>query len=1242
MSKALNWMFLGATARETVSRSLRSRLAATTILAVVPFLGYGRQAYAICDTTNAPDIECTGEITGANLSYDNANVTTKAPFSVTTDGLYIDGFGDIRFTDNNASSITNTRYGGTGLHVESDGADGDTPGAVTIITNGDISGTGNGIAAYNRDFGGSGNLAITVTGTVTGRDVDEEELDDDIGNDGIHAENYGNALTITAGAGSTVSGEHNAVDARNYGYGDLTINADGALTGNEYDAVFARNYGRDLKITVGAQSVIDGAGSGINAQNLGEDGHNLEIVVDGHVTGRGYDGIRARNAKYIKYYGEDPEGNPYERPYYGSGVDLKITTGAQSVIFGDDNGIDARNYGTGVLDIKADGYVTGNSNDGIYARTEAHNYEEGAVTDLTITTGAQSVVRGGGHGIGAQNYGNGDLTIDANGWVAGYSEDGGDGINAYNYEDSDALTITTGANSTVRGNDDGIQAENRSYDEDDGGLKITVEGVVTGQNGSGINAINGQSARYDEDTEDYTALSITTGANSVVTGAGYGIAATNRGRGKFTIVADGKVTGRYADGINAENHEDGLEMTITTGSGSAVAGFGGDGIDAEQDGYGNLIITVNGTVTGTAPDNDVLAFNAPDNEAFGINAKNNGYLDSDNNDFNDSQLRITVGGDGLVQGKTAGIRANAINGNSIYVTNYGVVRNLSGDSADRAIVTLHGDTHVVNNGDLIGSIHFGVPDGDEDPFGGKDSLDNHGVWNLADSESDFGENNGPFGDRLGNTGTILAADDPTTSEHSSIFGLESFENEGGLISLVDGKEGDVLEISATEGTDGTVYTGTNGHLAVDAALKAGGPDDHLSDEFIIHGTTAEGTTSIHVNVASAAGANLDGIPVVRIEEGDLGPGQFALDGPVNGGFFTWGLRLDDGGENWYELYTLTDANGNAIPGAGTYEFAAAITASQDIWLQTANSVLQRQADLRSLLSNVGVTPVADYSEPVEPTPLAPSITPGFWYTAFGAYVERDDEQNGVSIDRTQTTYGGMAGFDFGTQGVGDAWLFGVFGGYLASELEFKTTNSDWNYEGPTVGAYATYLNQALFVDATVKADFLDIDIDPDDLAVGENDADTDGLNVGGRIDTGYKFGHTVYIEPQATLAVVYTDIDDVDIFGGTVEFEDQTSVRGRLGLRVGVDHTQLDDTIYSADVTASVWEDFSSDSEVNIVDTGLPDFGASDSPSSTYGDVALGLSAASPDGWSAFVRGNYLFAEDYEAVAGSAGVRIIW
>jgi hypothetical protein len=271
------------------------------------------------------------------------------------------------------------------------------------------------------------------------------------------------------------------------------------------------------------------------------------------------------------------------------------------------------------------------------------------------------------------------------------------------------------------------------------------------------------------------------------------------------------------------------------------------------------------------------------------------------------------------------------------------------------------------------------------------------------------------------------------------------------------------------------------------------------------------------------------------------------------------------------------------------------------------------------------------------------MTPGFWFKGFGSYIQRDDERNGYDLDQKQTIYGGMAGFDFGTkEAFGDAWLFGVFGGYIGSNLEFSAANTKWNMQGPTVGAYVTYLDQAFYADATVKADFLDIDIDPD--LEEESDSHTDAVNVGGRLDSGYKFGQTAFLEPQASLAVVHTEIDDVNIYGGNVEFDDDTSVRGRLGLRLGVEHTHTDATVYSADVTGSVWENFTGgNSDVTVSDTGLADFGVSgNDQESTYGDIAVGLGAANPDGWSSFVRGNYTFADDYEAWTGNAGVRFVW
>ncbi|MFZ5671733.1 MAG: autotransporter domain-containing protein [Pseudomonadota bacterium] len=120
-------------------------------------------------------------------------------------------------------------------------------------------------------------------------------------------------------------------------------------------------------------------------------------------------------------------------------------------------------------------------------------------------------------------------------------------------------------------------------------------------------------------------------------------------------------------------------------------------------------------------------------------------------------------------------------------------------------------------------------------------------------------------------------------------------------------------------------------------------------------------------------------------------------------------------------------------------------------------------------------------------------------------------------------------------------------------------------------------------------------------------------------------------ELQATLAVLYTEIDNVEMFGGTVDFDDETSVRGRLGLRLGYDHTTANGVVYSSDVTAIVWQEFNDSNDVTIATADFAAFGVSNEPGETVGDISLGFSVVAPEGWSGFLRGNYQFSDDLDA-----------
>ncbi|MGH6735978.1 MAG: hypothetical protein ACRECX_07850 [Methyloceanibacter sp.] len=94
------------------------------------------------------------------------------------------------------------------------------------------------------------------------------------------------------------------------------------------------------------------------------------------------------------------------------GASLTITTGAGSDVLGFTRGIFAGNYGNGALTVEANGIVTGTMSDGIRALNNNG-------TSLSVTAGG--AVTGDTNGIFALSNGNGALTVTANGDVTGIS-----------------------------------------------------------------------------------------------------------------------------------------------------------------------------------------------------------------------------------------------------------------------------------------------------------------------------------------------------------------------------------------------------------------------------------------------------------------------------------------------------------------------------------------------------------------------------------------------------------------------------------------------------------------------------------------------------------------------------------------------------------------------------------------------------------------------------------------------------
>ena len=630
----------------------RALLSGTMLVAVA--VGYGRRAYGACVNSGGSTYQCSGtEVTTQAITASNAAVSTLPGFSVTAaagNAITINGDGAQSYTDTNASSLTASAVNGTALYIRSGGDFAGTPGSVTINTNGALTGGTNGI--YARNFG-SGATTVTANGNVTGTNLV-----------GINATNSfaGTDLTVTTGAGTTVSGNFFGIFASNQGAGATTITVNGDVTSTVRSGIQASNNadGTDLSVTTGAGTTVSGA-SGVYATNQGTGA--TTITVNGNVTGTTVGGIVG----------------------WAYGTNLTVTTAAGTTVSGPD-GIVANNLGNGAATVTVNGNVTGTSGIAISATNLS-----GSSTDLTVTTAAGTTVSGGFGGISVDNRGTGATTITANGNVTGTGP-GSHGIYARN--NGINLTVTTAAGTTVSGDYKGIYARNFGT----GALTITANGsvTVTGTRSDGIVAQN-----YG------TNVTVTTGAGATVSGFG-GITAVNSGTGALAVTANGDVTGTRFDGIFARNNH-GTDLSVTTAAGTTVSG-GDSGIFADNRGTGALTITANGNVTATRAEGIFASNNGTDlSVTIGAGATISGaatYGGIVANNIGTGALTITVAANSTVSGGTDGINARNHGTGALAITVAGTVSGGSGFGIQAlggpATITVAGTV----NGGASGAINF--------------------------------------------------------------------------------------------------------------------------------------------------------------------------------------------------------------------------------------------------------------------------------------------------------------------------------------------------------------------------------------------------------------------------------------------------------------------------------------------------------------------------------------------------------
>lgn len=559
------------------------------------------------------------------------------------------------------------------------------------------------------------------------------------------------------------------------------------------------------------------------------------------------------------------------------------------------------------------------------------------------------------------------------------------------------------------------------------------------------------------------------------------------------------------------------------------------------------------------------------------------------------------------------------------------------DAASDLIVETSGGAGNLQNDSsslLVGRVQMSGSN-DADKIG--NAVVNNGAWFVT---GETGIDGSSTNDTIVNNGWIQTAFDDDVSETTS-FDVDAFAN-AGFLSMADGVEGDTTTIlgdyfggTMTMVEEELEETTGGGYLAVDVDF-----DDAVSDQLVIEGEIS-GETGIVIRRAQGTGLGTFGteIDVVEYDNNLLEPSddaffissmsddyyEIAGEDYIQDGFLAWFIQHD---ASWDDYELVNDW------GPGAQNAPAIVTGAQQIFYDTVATVEDHIYGGQFGQSGGGGADVVEMAPPMTTS----SPDGGIWGKVGGRWTDRDRELTigGVGVDGSsdQSTYSVLAGADFIP---GDGFFrLGVFGGYVASDMDFASDGSSVDYSGGTVGAYGAYNNGAFYADLTAKADFLNAD-----YRFGAIDVDADVFNYGVYGNIGYRMARgTAFIEPLVSGAYVHTSVDDVAAAGHSVSFDDGSSARLGAGVRVGAQFASAGGMITEASLLGRIWNEFGDDNSVTVSD-GINTATFSDDIDGVFGEVTGTLTFKSANsGWSGFVSGTGQFGSDYQSYGANAGLRI--
>lgn len=1088
---------------------------------------------------------------------------------------------DVSTTGNNASVTINHNSGsitgGGGNFGFHDGIQVQTKGSDAII---DVS------TAQNTSVSASTGSAIKLRSTGTNADISVDV-------DGTVKSTY-SPLGIAAGYGVDARATGGSADVEVHVLGNGSVS--GTLGGIRGDAA---GTGGVTITTAEGRSVTatsDLLGTAISGQTV--DG-TVDIETGRNsTTSGGLAGIRGEATGTGSVYIDTGRGSTVSSSAIGTAISGQSKTGTVDIDVGRDAtvsgglyGVNATASGAGIIDIS-----TGRDSSISALGTAVRGVSNGGNVEIDVSRGSD--VSAGLFGVVGTSNGSGSVditthrgsTIEATGLL-------GVGI---------AATVTNGTASV----------------ETYGDITDGLTGVVASALGNGnVNVTVHRQSDITTDATGVAASSLGSGAISVSVAGditttatlGTGISATSLG-GTGNIGID---TWRNSD-INTTG--DGISSLITNASSSGITtivargdiettGANSAGIRATSNGTGEVHVETTRSADITGAGNGVVA------TGYKVNLYNDGDISTDKTEYL--------------------VRAGA--GNAELWNDYNGDINAAGSTSKLVIDNTGGaGSLTIHNRGYIGGT-LALNDANNAFYNESDQS-----WHTS-GLSTFGAGN----NLLENTGAIVAGEDgDTTLDFGG--GDDTFTNQGGFFSQGLTTTLGLETFNATDGaivmqypnslaTDivdmsSAVYNNTGeAGLYVDAYVGAAGS---VSDLLKIASIDGGGTTYVGVNdLDTGPGVyNPNGISIVDVADaGSARPGDFVLDrGPISKGMWDFDLFLDNDGNTacgTNDCFVLA-----SYANASAYNLSEFAGLAQGVWNTTSDSWIDRAGDLR----------VSAQQGTADPTKKS-----GLWGRMIGNGASRSTDvtitpfaDQSVKLDTgyDQTLWGFQAGIDHEFEGtVADGVLIaGVLGGYVTSNVDFDNGDSV-KLSGPQVGVYASWVKGGLYVDGLVKGDFLKADYN-----VGGSDDNTDSTTLGVRVESGYRYMTStgMFIEPNASLAYAHTKIDDINVSGTPVNFDNGNGLEGKLGARFG--GTMVKEGVkYDPFVSVGIAGELLSDNTV-FLDSG-PGLVVEDNAPDVFGEVGAGINIFSTkSGWTGFAKADLRFGDDFVGGTGKIGARWAW